>query len=79
MIISEYAKANYFQINKDDDDYVILNKRFLLERDRITRQIHSEQRRDEFLNKYNKIMSMRSQTTLEKLKIQLAVEELLDT
>jgi len=79
MFISEYSKATYFQILKDDDDYVILNKRLLLEHDRIASQLHIQERLNDFENKYNEIKRLKKGgRTTDELKMMIAIEALVN-
>jgi hypothetical protein len=44
----------------------------------MSRQSEADERLNDFYKKYDEIKRMRSRTTLEKLKLQLAIEELLN-
>jgi hypothetical protein len=67
-----------YEINENDTPEQINFKKYMIKRDRIEREILDCEREKEFGEKYNKIMRMRNKTSLEQLKLQVAVEELLD-
>jgi hypothetical protein len=74
-MIPSYAKS-YFEIKDGDDAGTTLNKKYLLDRDRINKQLEVEQKLNEFNKKYADIKKMKSKTTLQQLQLQLAIEEL---
>ena len=69
---------SYFEIKDSDDDYVILNKKYLMSRYNISTQIQESQKLNDFNKKYDDIKQMRNKTTLDKLKLQYALEEILE-
>ena len=69
---------SYFEIKDGDDDYLILNKKYLMSRFNISTQIQDSQKLNDFNKKYSDIKQMRNKTTLEKLKLQYALEEILE-
>ena len=78
-MIPEYAKSA-FEIKDTDSKTEILNKRYWLYRDKIGRQIEAEQRLKEFEKKYDEIKRLKNnrKSTIDELKLQLAVESLLN-
>jgi hypothetical protein len=76
-MIPTYARSN-FDIKDTDSKAEILNKRYFLYRDKIGREFQEQERQRQFEKKYNEIKSMRGKTTIESLKLQLAIEEILD-
>lgn len=78
-MIPSYARHN-FEIADTDDKQTILNKRFLLELDRIGRQIQIDEQLKEFERKYNEIKRLKqsSKATIDQLKLQLAIEDFLN-
>lgn len=78
IMIPTYALDN-FKINPDDDKQTILNKRFLLEKDRINRQMDAKEKLKEFNDKYDNIKKMKQsmKTNAEKLTVLMAIDELL--
>lgn len=76
-MIPSYALHN-FDIKDDDDIQMILQKRYLLDRHRVWIETYSEQQKKDFDDKYSKIIKMKSKTPIEKLRLEVAVSELLE-
>ena len=77
MIIPDYCRV-HFEIKEGDDKITIQKKKYWCEWDRMSRQSEADRRINDFYKKYDEIKRMRNRTTLEKLKLQLAIEELLN-
>ena len=77
MMIPSYARYN-FEIKESDDKQTILNKRFFLEMDRVSRQLKLDERLNDFDNRYREIKKMRNKTPIEQLKLEVALHELLN-
>ena len=79
MIIPEYCKSA-FEITDTDNEYEILNKKYLIDRYNIGRKIQEQEQSRGFDEKYNEIKRMKNgfKSTIEQLKLQLAVESLLN-
>ena len=76
-MIPSYALHN-FDIKDNDDKQMILQKRYLFDRHRVWIETYSEQQKKDFDDKYSKIIKMKSKTPIEKLRLEVAVSELLE-
>jgi hypothetical protein len=76
-MIPQHAMKNFI-INENDDKMTILLKNYYLSKDDIGKKINAENNVKDFNDKYNKIMKMRNKTSIDNLKILLAVESLLN-
>jgi hypothetical protein len=76
-LIPDYALCN-FQINERDDNATRARKQYWLDKNKIHRELYSQQQHDDLNDKYNKLMKMKRKTNIEDLRFQLALSELLD-
>jgi hypothetical protein len=77
MLIPHHAMKNFI-VNENDDEFSIRLKNYYLSKNKIHRRQHAENNLKELNKKYDRILKMRNKTSIEKLKIQLAIEELLN-
>ena len=78
MRISDKAR-HYFKPNANDSPETVRMKNYFVWRDNMEREIIGHGRITEFDEKCNRILKMKPKSTLDELKMKIAIEELFGT